>query len=168
MINPLTLPPTVSSITPSCINRGSVVQITNLAGSNFLSGAMVNLTRKGYSNVTASNVAVSSSSLITGTLNLAGVSSGGWNVSVANSNGMIGSLANGFTVIPNITAKFFGVPGTIVKPLMVNFYDASDGSPTSWACNFGDGSSNATTKNATHIYSTAENSTVKPTIGDGN
>lgn len=151
MTNPPNLTPTVTGITPSSAKRGSLVQITNLSGTIFLSGATVNLMKKGYSNVTASSVNVELSSLITGTFNLAGVSSGAWNVSVQNSNGMIGSLTNGFTVLPNISAKFFGVPGTAVRPLTVNFVD---------------GSANNTTQNPSHTYSSTGNYTVKLTVGD--
>jgi|GEM_PF-7107306 len=160
MTNPPTISPTITCIMPSSAKRGSLAQINTLSGSNFLSGATMNLTRIGYSKVTASNVNAASSSLITGKFNLTGVSSGIWNVSVKNSNGMIRNLTNDFTVFPNIPVKFFGVPGTTIRPWIVNFYDGSDMSPASCAWNFGNRILNATTKNATHNYSTVGNYTV--------
>lgn len=167
MTNPPAFAPIVSSISPSSANSRSVVQITNLSGSNFISGTIINLIRTADSNVTAFNVAVSSSSHITCTLNLARVLLVVWNISVANPNGMIGNLARGFTMLPNVTAKLYGIRGTTVYPLAVNFFDPSYGNPTNWAWNCSDCSSNVTTQNATHTYSKVGNYTVKLTITGG-
>ncbi|PKL59670.1 MAG: hypothetical protein CVV33_06625, partial [Methanomicrobiales archaeon HGW-Methanomicrobiales-4] len=157
--------PSVLAITPASSKKGSVVQITNLAGSNFISGARVNLTRTGYANVTATNVQVPTSSQITGSFNLVGVTPGIWNVLVINPDGKTGSLTNGFTVLPNLTASFYGVPGTTVSPYTVKFYDASEGDPISWSWNFGDGITN-TTRNPSHTYSPGTYS-VSLTVSDG-
>ncbi len=159
MINLPSHVPVVLNITLSNAKQGFVVQITNLSGSN-VSEATVNLTRKGYSNVIASY------SLITTIFNLSEIISGVWNLSFTNTKGMTGSLKNDFSVLSNISGKFFGVPRTTIKPLTVNFYEASKGNPTSWAWNFDKGASNVTTKNATHIYSTVGSYSVKLTIGD--
>ncbi|MFH0968337.1 MAG: C1 family peptidase [Methanobacteriota archaeon] len=165
MTNPYLPAPTISAITPASAKTGSLVPITNLAGSNFISGARVNLTRTGSANVTAMNVQVPTLSQITGSFNLAGVTSGVWNVIVVNPDGKIGSLANGFTVLPNLTARFYGVPGTTVSPYTVKFYDVSEGNPISWSWNFGDGVTN-TTRNPSHTYSPGTYS-VSLTISDG-
>jgi len=53
-------------------------------------------------------------------------------------------------------------------PLTVMFNDTSSGSPTSWQWNFGDGSTNGTTQNVMHTYSTAGTFTVTLTVGNGN
>jgi PKD repeat protein len=51
------------------------------------------------------------------------------------------------------TANFTANVTTGTIPLSVGFTDTSNNSPTSWAWQFGDGSSNATTQNPTHVYS---------------
>lgn len=157
----MTNPPMNSVITPNSENYGFIVQITILAGSNFQSRAKVYLTQKGYFNITTSKVSVSSSLLMTNSLNIGGISLGVWNISIANSDGMTGSLAKGFTV------KYYDIPGTITKPMAVKFYNTLDGSPTSWSWSFGDRSSNVTTRNTTHTYSTAGYYTGKLTLGGG-
>jgi len=90
--------PTVTSILPVSGNRGWPVSITNLGGSNFLSGATVKLTRTGYSDIIATGVAVVSSTQITCTFDLNGAAAGQWNVVVTNPDAQSGTLTNGFTV----------------------------------------------------------------------
>lgn len=55
--------------------------------------------------------------------------------------------------VPPLTAKFYGVPGTTVFPLTIDFKDASVGNPGSWSWNFGDGTTSAE-KNPSHTYHT--------------
>jgi PKD repeat protein len=62
--------------------------------------------------------------------------------------------------IANFTSNV--TSGTV--PLSVAFTDTSTGSPTSWRWNFGDGTSNSTTQNPTHRYSSAGNYTVILTV----
>ncbi|PWR72870.1 hypothetical protein DK846_07945 [Methanospirillum lacunae] len=87
MINPPTYTLTMSSITPSNAMRRSVVQITNLTRPFFLFRAKINLTQKEYSKFRHKMWRYHHLHLSTGSLNLAGVSSGVWNVSGANFNG---------------------------------------------------------------------------------
>ena len=90
--------PTVTSILPVSGNRGWPVSITNLGGSNFLSGATVKLARTGYSDIIATGVSVVSSTQITCTFDLYGAAAGQWNVIVTNPDAQSGTLTNGFTV----------------------------------------------------------------------
>ena len=90
--------PTVTSILPVSGNRGWPVSITNLAGSNFLSGATVKLTRTGYSDIIATGVTVVNANQITCTFDLVGAAAGQWNVVVTNPDAQSGTLINGFTV----------------------------------------------------------------------
>jgi len=90
--------PTVTSILPVSGNRGWPVSITNLGGSNFLSGATVKLARTGYSDIIATGVTVVSSTQITCTFDLNGAAAGQWNVVVTNPDAQYGTLINGFTV----------------------------------------------------------------------
>jgi C1A family cysteine protease len=166
MTNPVLPAPTVSSITPSGAKTESIVPVTNLAGSNFVSGAQVKLTRTGYTNIAATGVSVISSSQITGTMNLAGSAPGSWNVVVTNPDGKSGTLNGGFTVLPNITARFYGVPQAQVFPYTVQFYDASEGNPVSRLWNFGDGGT-STDRNPIHTYTRTGAFTVQLTISDG-
>ncbi len=55
---------------------------------------------------------------------------------------------------PAPTAAFTASPTSGAAPLAVQFTDTSTGSPTSWAWDFGDGST-ATTQNPAHTYSAA-------------
>ncbi len=166
MTNPVLPAPIVSSISPSSAKAGSLVTITDLSGTNFVSGCRVNVTRSGYANVTVTNVQVPSSTQITGTMNLAGTVPGTWNIVVTNPDGKAGALNGGFTILPNITARFYGIPDTTVFPYTVRFYDASEGSPVSWAWTFGDGGTN-TTRNPVHTYTRTGTFPVSLTVSDG-
>jgi len=92
--------PTITSITPNSGTDDGAVNITNLAGSNFASGATVRLTQAGQSDINATNVTIVSSAQITCTFDLTGVNGGQWDVVVTNPSGQSGTLANGFTVQP--------------------------------------------------------------------
>ncbi|HWQ65359.1 MAG TPA: PKD domain-containing protein, partial [Methanospirillum sp.] len=94
--------PTVTSITPSTALNTGPVTISNLAGTNYQTGAVVNLTRSGYSNITATSVVVSSGTQITCMFPITGAISGVWNVMVTNPDGQTGTLLSGFTIMAQI------------------------------------------------------------------
>ncbi|MCX7918740.1 MAG: PKD domain-containing protein [bacterium] len=52
---------------------------------------------------------------------------------------------------PVPVASFYATPTTGIAPVLVQFYDTSTNSPTSWTWNFGDGST-ATTQHPAHLY----------------
>lgn len=158
--------PTVSSITPGSGTKNSTVQITNLSGANFQSSPTVVLNRTGYSNITATNVNFLSTAKLNCTFNLAGATPGTWNVSVTNTDGKTGTLVNGFTVVNDLVATFYGVPETTVFPHTVHFYDKSTGNPVSWNWNFGDGNT-STQQNPSTTYYSAGNKTVTFSVQDG-
>jgi|GEM_PF-3453280 len=91
-------PPTVTSTTPGSGKSGTIVSITNLAGTNFRNGATVKLTKSGEPEIHATGVTVVSSTQITCSFNLAGASTGQWNVIVANPDAQSDTLSNGFEV----------------------------------------------------------------------
>jgi len=95
--------PTVTSITPNSGANSGSVNITNLAGSGFLSGAAVKLTKTGQSDITATGISVVSASTITCAFNLSGKTTGAWNVVVTNSDTQSGTLTNGFVIPPTVT-----------------------------------------------------------------
>lgn len=92
------LSPVVTSISPAAgVNTGAVT-ITDLSGANFQSGASVKLSKSGQADISATSVAVVSSSKITCTLNITGAAGGLWNVTVINPDGRSGSLPSAFNV----------------------------------------------------------------------
>lgn len=92
------LAPVVTSITPSTgVNTGPI-EITDLLGANFQSGASVKLSKSGQTDVAAANVSVVSSGKITCTFNLTGMAGGLWDVTVVNPDGRAGVLPSAFTV----------------------------------------------------------------------
>lgn len=100
--------PTLTGVTPlSGLNNDSTVSITNLAGTGFITGATVKLTKAGETDIVATNVAVPSATRITCSVNLLGAAAGPWNVVVTNTDGQSGTLTGGFTVAnpaPVVTA----------------------------------------------------------------
>jgi len=75
-----------------------IVNVTDLAGTGFKSGATVKLRNSGQSDIAATSVSVVSATKITCTLNLNGKTPGQWDVVVTNSDGLSGSLNGGFTI----------------------------------------------------------------------
>ena len=93
------LAPTITSITPNRGDNSGTVNITNLAGTNFLSGAEVKLTRSGQKDIKATDVKVVSAKKITCRIDLKGAALGSWDVEVKNPGGRTGKLKKGFTVL---------------------------------------------------------------------
>jgi hypothetical protein len=84
--------PTVTSITPpSGVNTGTI-HITNLAGTNFETGATVKLTQSGQPDISGTSVTVVNSDTITCDFDLTGVATGQWNVVVTNPDSQSGML----------------------------------------------------------------------------
>ena len=90
--------PTVTGITPSSGTNDGVVSITNLAGTNFRSGATVSLKKEGESDIPGTGVNVVSSTKITCSFDLTGAAVGPWGIYIANDDGQTDTLAGGFTV----------------------------------------------------------------------
>jgi hypothetical protein len=91
--------PTVTNITPASGRRNTTVTITNLAGTGFIAGAKVQLTRVGSTPINATNIAVVSTKKITCKFPIrAAATLGKWNVKVTNKDNRSGSKASAFTV----------------------------------------------------------------------
>ena len=73
---------------------------------------------------------------------------------------------NYITVNSPVTAGFTGTPTSGVSPLTVSFQDASGGGPTSWAWDFGDGST-STQQNPSHVYAAGTYSVTLTVSGPG-
>ena len=113
--------PSVATITPNSRMNTGRVSITDLAGTDFQSGATVKLTRSGQSDIAATSVNVVSTTKITCSFNLAGKAVGQWNVVVTNPDAQSGTLANGFTVTDGIAPVIHWVA---VSPAMAADGDA--------------------------------------------
>jgi len=123
--------PTVTSITPNSGETNATVDITDLAGTGFLSGATVKLEKAGETDITATNVTVVSSTQITCTFVLTGAVSGAWDVLVTNTDTTSARLIDGFTITadtssPEVTEP--GVPGIhgsgvgeVVVPIVADY-----------------------------------------------
>jgi len=90
--------PTVTAVEPSKAENSGIVTITNLSGTGFEQGAMVNFS-KGLATIAAENVVVNSPVNITCTVNLTGAEIGQWNITVTNDDGQSGTLDNAFEVV---------------------------------------------------------------------
>jgi hypothetical protein len=100
---PTTVPTTLSGVAPSISNitptkgaMGGTVTMT-IAGSGFQNGATVKLVQAGFSPVTGTGVAVSSTS-ITCTFSLGSLQKGYANVRVTNPDGQYGDIENVFRI----------------------------------------------------------------------
>jgi C1A family cysteine protease len=90
--------PEATSITPNSGTNNGVVHITNVAGSNFQTGAIVKLTKTGQPDINGDNTQVVNASSITCDLNLNGAATGSWDVVVTNPDLQSATLSGGFTV----------------------------------------------------------------------
>ncbi|MFA6432135.1 MAG: hypothetical protein WCV91_07145, partial [Candidatus Margulisiibacteriota bacterium] len=101
------LAPIVTSVTPSSGTSTGTINITEIAGANFVSGASVKLTKTGESDIVGTSIVVVSASKITCTFDLTGKASGAWTITVTNTDGKSGSLPSAFTIgspSPTITS----------------------------------------------------------------
>ena len=89
--------PTIMSITPNSGTSGFSVSITNLAGTNFQTGATVKLMGVDMTSVPATNVVVGEKS-ISCTFNLYDLKAGKYTVVVTNPDGQSDILTSGFTI----------------------------------------------------------------------
>jgi hypothetical protein len=110
--------PTVSNITPTVGNLIGTVDITNLAGTDFVDGATVQLTKGGQDPINATSVNVVSDTQITCTFNLTSKAIGSWNVVVTNPDEQSGTLTDGFTIgfRPSQLASKFQNNGLFILP----------------------------------------------------
>jgi hypothetical protein len=80
--------PTFKKIIPDEGNAGSTITITSLTGTNFKSGAIVQLTKEDSPNITATNVEVQSPTLMTCTFAIpVNITAGSWDVVITNPDG---------------------------------------------------------------------------------
>jgi len=90
---------------------------------------------------------------------------GSYNVAlkVTNANGNDSRIKTNYIVTNSLVSDFTATPLSGGAPLTVTFTDQSTGTPTSWAWDFGDGTT-SNEQNSTHIYSTPGTYTVNLTV----
>jgi len=100
-----TTAPKINDIDPFIGTAGTTVKITDLKGSNFVSGATVVLTKTGETNIDATDVSVSSATKITCKFVLPlSTEAGQWNVVITNPDKQAYTSPNLFTVYKNTSA----------------------------------------------------------------
>jgi len=91
--------PSIKNIVPDEGTAGNVISITELTGTNFQNGATVTLMKSDNPNITASNVNVQSSILISCTFSPpSDATPGSWDVVVTNPSGQYGIFTNLFSI----------------------------------------------------------------------
>jgi hypothetical protein len=91
--------PSIKNIVPDVGTAGTVISITDLTGTNFQSGATVTLMKSDNPNITASNVDVKSSTLLSCTFSPPNnATAGSWDVVVTNPSGQYGIYTNLFSI----------------------------------------------------------------------
>jgi hypothetical protein len=114
--------PTFKKIVPDEGTAGTVIPITALTGTNFLSGATVILMKSDNPNITATNVDVQSPTLLTCTFTPpANSTAGAWDVVITNPDGQYVVFANIFSMRgspnPSSTTTYSGSEGiTSITP----------------------------------------------------
>lgn len=120
---PAPLAPIVTSITPATGENTGTVNITNLAGTNFQTGATVKLSKSGQTDILATSVVVVSSTQITCTLDLTGRATGLWDLTVTNTDGRAGTLPSAFTIAFAAPTVASITPSKGVNNAVVNITD---------------------------------------------
>jgi PKD repeat protein len=159
-LNSNLLAPQVTGIDPQNGEANSIVQINNITGANFITGAKVNLTNDGTT-ISATNVMVHSNGNISCRFNLAGAIDGLWDVVVIHPDGQVGIGPDLFLVFSPtpLKAEFTANVTSGIAPLAVQFNDTSTGSPILWNWSFGDNNFSMI-QNPVHTYEFAGTFTV--------
>lgn len=158
--------PYIEGIMPDYGLNNGTIKIKNLSGLNFdtLNIPSVKLTRTGYPDIPADDVATLSSSQISCRFDLAGQPPGLWNIDVTNPDGKTCLFLNGFSIgSPPLIAGFTCTPVFGKTPLAIHFTDVSTGSPVAWDWDFGDGTKSAD-QNPLHTYKISGTYTVMLTV----
>jgi hypothetical protein len=127
--------PTVTAITPVAANNDAPVQVSNLAGSAFRSGATVKLRKAGQTDVDATSVVIVSPARICCDVDITGAATGTWDVVVTNDDGKSATLPDGFDVqypAPQLSgmSPTSGDQGELLNNVQISGYNFRDVSTT--------------------------------------
>ncbi|WP_321506751.1 PEGA domain-containing protein [uncultured Methanoregula sp.] len=108
--------PTITAITPTYGYNTSVVSITGLTGTGFVSGATIVLVKSGQTNISTSSSSFSSATLMTCTFDITGKPAGYRDVILTNPDGQSYTLTDGFEIryATNGTINFKSSPAGAV------------------------------------------------------
>ena len=118
----------LTGIVPAEGITGTTVTVTDLSGSNFLPHSTAVLNRTGSTNINLTVTGVTIPTRMTGTLNLAGVGVGKWDVTVTNPDGGTGTKPLLFWIkypsAPGVSgfAPVFGTRGKTISILVAGNY----------------------------------------------
>lgn len=151
--------PTINNLNPYTIAAGSDAFILFINGTNFVDGSTIYW--EGYER---STIYISETQLNATILKEDVAISGMYKVKVVNPDGSESNEVN-FIVQEDVDliAEFTASVGSGPAPLNVTFYDQSDGNPTSWLWEFGDGVT-TNEQNPTHVYNSIGEYTVNLTV----
>ncbi|WP_306127580.1 SBBP repeat-containing protein [Methanospirillum purgamenti] len=157
----------VNSIEPSTSFNDDIYGFI-IHGAGFIEESLVTIARPGTA-ITRSCL-YGGPDTISVIYHLQGVPAGIYNVTVTNPDGKLGKMENALTIEDKppkpLDSKFIASVASGKVPLEVTFYDQSDGNPTSWLWEFGDGMI-SNEKNPTHTYVNTGYYTVNLTVSDG-
>jgi PKD repeat protein len=148
--------PTVTAITPATGYNDRSYSITDLAGTGFGVGAVVEFRKSGIPKITATDVEVVSETKITCKVDLDGVSVGAWDVQVIMGE-TDGGLVAGFAVSVPPTVSFTAIPRATTSGGSVRFYPLISGNVhkvVSYDWDFGDETDHGTVATPIHVYPT--------------
>jgi len=134
--------PTFKKIVPDYGTAGTAISITALTGTNFQSGATVALMKADNPNITATNVNVQSSTLMTLTFNPpSNAVAGAWDVVITNPNGQYVNYANIFSLLvsPNPTSTTTPTDSQVITSISPTFTYGNDVALTIIGTNFQQG-----------------------------
>jgi hypothetical protein len=147
------VPLSATSITTNSGTNTGPVSITDLAGSGFVGGTTVRLSKLGQSAINASNITVISSTQIACTFDLTGQATGYWDV-VVSTGGINATLPAGFQITPLAVTSITPASGINTGPESIT--DLAGGGfvsgTTVWLSKLGQSAINAS--NITVISST--------------
>jgi|GEM_PF-2149318 len=157
----------VNSIEPSTSSNDDIYGFI-IRGAGFTNESLVTIAKPGTS--ITRNCLFGGPDTISVIYHLQGVPAGIYNVTVTNPDGMFGKMENALTIEDKppkpLDSKFIASVASGQVPLEVTFYDQSNGNPTSWLWEFGDGTV-SNQKNPTHTYANTGNYMVNLTVSDG-
>jgi len=121
--------PKIKDITPDYGVTGKKVDIDELEGSNFASGAKVLLKKSGETSLTATDVEVESSTVISCSFTIpSDAETGYWDVVVTNADGQSDTYETGFTITKGNTTSTTSTTTTTTTSVAVTIYSLSPSS----------------------------------------
>ncbi len=104
--------PSITSIDPSSTRVGWTINVQDLKGTGFRSGATVKLKKAGQADINATDVSVVSGTKITCSFDFTGKAAGTWDLFVRNTDGKSVTRTGAFTLYPAATNSWYLAEGS--------------------------------------------------------